>query len=161
MGGRAGGGASGGMGSRSGAAAQQQAAPQPAPRRARHGFRRPESATSTAESRYNDERQKAINGIYSGDYQAALKSSTTVEGAIKYLEGKAQEYQKSAQSWAGRTYKKTKAGVEGGAKWDEFGHFKTFTAINESRKNQSVKRLTKAAKDTLGMIDILKSRVYQ
>lgn len=158
MGGRAGGGANGGMGRGSvGGAVGQQAAR----RRRPMGFRRPESATGNAESRYNDERQKAINGIYSGDYQAALKSSTTVEGAIKYLEGKAQEYSQSAQSWAGRTYKTTKAGVEGGAKWNEFGQFKTFTAINESRKNQSVRRLTKAAKDTLGMIDILKSRVFK
>lgn len=167
MGGRAGGGASGGMGSGS---RGMSTSAQPTMKRTgffKLGQKTPEQKAKEAaayleadrQGRYDAERKKALAGVYGGDYQEALKASTTWQGAVAHLEKKAQEYTKMANSWAKKSYKKTKEGVEIGAKHTEFGEFKTFTSINKGKQAKTIKTFKKYAKEALDAAEILKGRV--
>ena len=127
------------------------------PRRKPRGFR--SEAKKTSEELFAEEKEKAINGVYSGDYAKVLAESNSVEEAISKFNDMANTAVAQAEDWKSRQYKKNNtvvAGQNANSAADEYET--TIGAANERRKEANIKRLNAEAETLRGYASTLADR---
>ena len=116
-------------------------------RRKPKGFR--SSTKKSSEELFAEEKEKAVNGIYSGDYAKVLAESNSIEEAISQFNDMADAALAQAEKWASRQYKKNNTVVTGQNAQSAADEYETtIGAANERRREANIKRL-KAEAETL------------
>jgi len=115
-------------------------------------------AKKTTQELFDEEKSVAELGAYGGDYGDVLRSSSTVEEAIRKLRERAAEYRKKAADWASRKYKKNGGTVAVESYEDGEVDYHSIDSINERRRNGRVLAYEQQARECEEDIEILKKR---
>lgn len=123
-------------------------------RRKRGGFKSPER--KSAEERFAEEKL----GRYSGLYKEVLDSSDTIQEAVQKFVGRLRELADAHKDWSSRKYKRNSGVVEAGAKYGELeaGSPMRIDAVNEKRREKTLRGIEKEAKEVEGYIRTLLER---
>lgn len=123
-------------------------------RRKRGGFKSPER--KSAEERFAEEKV----GRYSGLYKEVLDSSDTIQEAVQKFVGRLRELADAHKDWSSRKYKRNSGVVEAGAKYGELeaGSPMRIDAVNEKRREKTLRGIEKEAKEVEGYINTLLER---
>lgn len=123
-------------------------------RRKRGGFKSPER--KSAEERFAEEKL----GRYSGLYKEVLDSSDTIQEAVQKFVGRLRELADAHKDWSSRKYKHNSGVVEAGAKYGELeaGSPMRIDAVNEKRREKTLRGIEKEAKEVEGYINTLLGR---
>ncbi len=123
-------------------------------RRKRGGFKKPER--KSAEEHFAEEKF----GRYSGLYKEVLDSSDTIQEAVQKFVGRLRELADAHKDWSSRKYKRNSGVVEAGAKYGELeaGSPMRIDAVNEKRREKTLRGIEKEAKEVEGYINTLLGR---
>ncbi len=123
-------------------------------RRKRGGFKSPER--KSAEERFAEEKL----GRYSGLYKEVLNSSDTIQEAVQKFVDRLRGLADSHKDWSSRKYKRNSGVVEAGAKYGELeaGNPMRIDAVNEKRREKTLRGIEKEAKEVEGYIHTLLER---
>ena len=127
------------------------------PRSKPRGFR--SEVKKTTEELFAEEKEKTVNGVYSGDYAKVLAESNSIEEAISKFNDMADVALAQAEEWASRQYKKNNTVVTGQNSYSAVDEYETtISAANERRREANIKRLKTEAETLRGYANTLAER---